>query len=734
MRPLFLRWLASFGLSFAFGGLLFPPNLALGREPPGAVSRQHTNRLIHEKSPYLLQHAHNPVDWYPWGEEAFARARQESRIIFLSIGYSTCHWCHVMERESFEDPEVAAVLNANFVAIKVDREERPDIDQVYMSVCQALTGGGGWPLTILMTPDQVPFFAGTYIPKKPRYGRIGLVDLLQQAATLWTEQPEELRTSGTKIIEALRRASRPSGSPTPLDKQAFASAVRVLEQRFDDHRGGFGPPPKFPRPHNLTFLIRRHRRTGDSSPLRMAETTLDAMRRGGVFDHVGSGFHRYSTDAEWLVPHFEKMLYDQAGLALAYTEAYRATGKKEYARTAREIVTYVLRDMTDERGGFYSAEDADSEGEEGKFYVWTRKEILEVLGPREGELFSALFDVKEKGNFRDEATREVTGTNILNLKRSLSSSAKTMGLSLQALTERIEASRRRLFARREERVRPHRDDKVITAWNGLMISALARSGRALGEPRFLAAAARAADFIWSEMRPAGRLLRRYRDGEAAIPAFAEDYAFLARGLLDLYQATFDANRLRQALELAGQLHSRFGDPSGGGLYDTAADSERLVLRPRAVYDGAIPSANSVALEVFATLSLLTGDHEWADRAQNVLQAFSRQVGDHPTGYPQFLQGAALILDPTREVVVSGPAKREDTQALLQAVWETYAPETVALLRPATDAAGQIAKLAPFASGMKPVRGAAAAYVCQNFTCQQPLTDPAQLRSTLANPP
>ena len=691
----------------------------------------HPNRLAREKSPYLLQHAHNPVDWYPWGEEAFAKARREGKLVFLSIGYSTCHWCHVMERESFEDDEVAAVLNTLTVPVKVDREERPDVDQVYMSVCQALNGSGGWPLTLLLTPDRNPFFAGTYFPKHSRHGRIGVVELVRQAAALWQQDPERLHRTGREIVAGLQPAPAGPQERGVLAPALFDEAVRLFRRQFDAARGGFGPAPKFPTPHNLVFLLRRWRRTGDPELLHMAETTLDAMRRGGVFDHVGFGFHRYATDARWLLPHFEKMLYDQAGLALAYLEAHQATRKPGYARTVREIFTYALRDLASPEGAFYSAEDADSEGVEGKFYVWTRREVLDVLGADDGELYCRVYGVAEEGNFRDEATGEPAGTNIPHLDRPVDAWAWERGEDPEAFAARLESARGRLFSRRERRVRPHRDDKVLTAWNGLMISALGRAAWTLDEPGYAGAAARAADFVLSRLRRDGRLLRRFRDGEAAVPAFAEDHAFLARGLLDLYGATFDTDRLRQALELARELVERFGGGATAGLFDTAADAEELVLRPQEVYDGATPSANSVALELFARLGQLTGDPAWTDRARGIAEAFAARVAQYPAAFTQFLAGASLLLEPTREVVIAGPPEAPETRALLSAARAAYAPESAFLLAPPGDPA--VAALCPFTRDMTAGKAPAAAYVCQDFACRAPVSRPEELARILEHP-
>ncbi|HSH68544.1 MAG TPA: thioredoxin domain-containing protein [Deferrisomatales bacterium] len=698
----------------------------------GGLASGNTNRLIHEKSPYLLQHAHNPVDWYPWGEEALEKARRENKLIFLSIGYSTCHWCHVMERESFEDSEVAALLNASYVAIKVDREERPDLDQVYMRVCQVLTGSGGWPLNVFLTPDRLPFFAGTYFPKESRYGRPGLTTLLRNAQELWQADPAKITAQGSRLVADLGHQDHSGGAAPAVDAAVLATAARQLAGRFDTERGGFGEAPKFPSPHQLTYLLEHHRRVGDPHVLAMVEQTLAAMGGGGIYDQLGFGFHRYSTDAQWLVPHFEKMLYDQAGLATAYLEAYQATGKSAYAQTVREIFTYVARDLTDPEGGFYTAEDADSEGVEGRFYVWTRGEILAALGPEAGAEFARVFEVREEGNFTEPGHPSPDGRNILHRERDLDHWATALEVPVGQLEERLEASRRTLLALRGKRPRPHRDDKILAGWNGLMISALARGGAVLGDAEATRAAARAANFVLTRMRDGSRLLRRYRDGEAGIPGFAEDYAFLARGLLDLYQATAEPEHLRQALGLAGQLFERFAG-ADGGLYDTPSDGEELVFRPRDVGDGAHPSAHSVALEVTARLALLTGDLAWRERADRLLSAYAEKLHSYPAALTHLLRAAALLIHPTREVVVSGDPAAADTLALLAAVAQSYAPETSSLLVPAQGREA-IEALAPFVVGMKPVGGRAAAYTCQNFTCQEPTTDPATLVERLRRPP
>ncbi|MBD3398333.1 DUF255 domain-containing protein, partial [Candidatus Micrarchaeota archaeon] len=484
------------------------------------------NRLIDEKSPYLLQHAYNPVDWYPWGEEAFEKARREDKPIFLSIGYSTCHWCHVMERESFEDPEVAEAMNDAWVSIKVDREERPDIDHIYMTVCQMMTGSGGWPLNIIMTPDKKPFFAGTYFPKNSVYGRIGMMDLIARVKELWTEQRGTVLESAGKVMSALKQIPDQSPGP-PLSPEVLDKAFQELSQRFDDTYGGFSEAPKFPTPHNMMFLLRYWKKKSEYRALEMVEKTLKGMRKGGVYDHIGFGFHRYSTDREWLLPHFEKMLYDQALMVMAYTEAYQATKDEHYREVAREVIRYVLRDMTDEKGGFYSAEDADSEGEEGKFYVWTKAEAAQVLDPEELDIFVNAFNILPEGNFREEATGKITGANIPHLRKPMSDLASQLNMAEEDLREVLESARKKLFEAREKRVHPYKDDKILTDWNGLMIAALSKAGKAFDEPQYVRAAEKAADFVFEHLlNEQGRLLHRYRGGESGIEAHVDDYAFM----------------------------------------------------------------------------------------------------------------------------------------------------------------------------------------------------------------
>ncbi len=702
--------------------------LTIGLNPAAANAGQHTNRLIHEQSPYLLQHAHNPVDWYPWGEEAFAKAKKERKLIFLSIGYSTCHWCHVMEAESFEDEDVAALLKRDYIAIKVDREERPDIDQFYMQVAIRLHGSGGWPLTIVMTPDKTPVFAGTYFPKAQRFNRPGLMDVLPQIVTAWEQDPAGLRQHGEAVVSSLKKQHSVTANTATLTLDQFSEAEATFRKNFDQEYGGFGAAPKFPSPHTLSFLLQRYYRSHDSQVLQMVEKTLQEMRDGGIYDHIGFGFHRYSTDAEWLVPHFEKMLYDQAGLARVYLEAYQITAKEEYKLTAQEIFDYVLRQLRDPSGGFYSAEDADSNGVEGEFYVWQKQEFLDLLGHERGERFAKIYNVLETGNFSEYIPGEPAGTNILHRKQSLEGWATYFDLSITELRNQLEEDRLKLFAHREQRVHPFRDDKVITAWNGQMISALALGARVLDDPQLLKSAEAAAEFILTSMTTEeGRLLRRWRNGKAAIDAFASDYAFLARALLDLYQSSLQPRYLQQAIDLTEQLATNFTDEQGQ-LFETTADSE-LPLRTSELYDGALPSAGSVTVEVYARLYLLTGNLRWSERAVSLLKTAAVQVNRYPAGYTQFLLGSGLLLEPTRELVVVGENGADDTQKLLAEVQHNFMPDTIVLLRPA-EKSEAIDTIVPFIEGMIQINGKATAYLCQNFACQRPQTSAEKLRALL----
>jgi len=686
------------------------------------------NRLAREKSPYLLQHAGNPVDWYPWGEEAFAKARAEDKPIFLSIGYATCHWCHVMEHESFEDPAVAGLMNEAFVCIKVDREERPDIDGIYMTVCQMMTGSGGWPLTVIMTPDRKPFFAGTYFPKESRFGRIGMLDLVPRLQDAWKSQRADILASAGRIVDGLREATLPRPGKS-LDEVALGAAYLQLADRFDPQHGGFGHSPKFPGPHDLLFLLRHWKRTGDGQALHMVERTLQAMRRGGIWDHVGLGFHRYSTDREWLLPHFEKMLYDQALIAMACTEAWQATGKPEYETTAREIFTYVLRDMTDPKGGFYTAEDADSEGEEGKFYVWTVEELQQVLGEKEAAFTASVYGVEPGGNYTDEASRRRTGANILHLPKPIEELAADTGTTSDDVRNRLDAARRKLFEVREKRVHPLKDDKILVDWNGLMIAALAKAARAFDEPAYEDAAQRCARFLLVHMRREdGRLLHRWRSGEAGIHGHLDDYAFLVWGLIELYETTFDAQWLTAAAELNAVQLEDFLDEDAGGFFFTADNSEDLIARQKEIYDGAVPSGNSVAMLNMLRLSRLTGDPALEAQAARLARSVSSSVAQAPAAYAMLMCAVDFAVGPSFEIVIAGAPDAPDTGTFLTALRQRFLPNKVVLLRPAGPGADE--DLPDYVKDYGPVDGKAAAYVCRTFECQRPVTDAAQMLELL----
>ena len=680
------------------------------------------NHLIHEKSPYLLQHAYNPVEWYPWCDEAFEKAQRENKPIFLSIGYSTCHWCHVMEKESFEDPEVARLMNDAFVSIKVDREERPDLDHIYMTVCQIMSGGGGWPLTIVLTPEKEPFFSATYIPKHSRFGRAGMVELIPKIKEVWEARRHEVFQSAKSVTNALQRLEQGT-SGEAMDRPVLDKAYEELAKRFDRTYGGFGRAPKFPTAHNFLFLLRYWKRTGEESALAMVEKSLQEIRFGGVYDQVGFGVHRYSTDREWLVPHFEKMLYDQAMLALAFVEAYQATGKDVYAQTAREIFQYVLRDMQSPEGGFHSAEDADSEGVEGKFYVWTEEELRHVLDKEEADTLCKVFHVQDGGNFREEATGKNTGANILYPGKALSEIAAELGIPAEKLEKTLELTRTKLFEAREKRVHPHKDDKILTDWNGLMIAALAQAAQVLGDTGYADAGATAAEFVLKRLRrPDGRLLHRYRDGEAGITAHLDDYAFTIWGLTQLYEATFQVPYLETALELNEDMLKHFWDDLGGGFFFTPDDGESLIIRKKEIYDGALPSGNAVAVLNLLRLARLTGRSDLDEKAAKTLAAFSKPIHELPSGYTQFLTAVDFAIGPSYEVVVAGPPPGSDTAEMLKALRNRFMPNKVLLFRPSEEPSPEITRLAPFTAQQRPVDGKATAYVCVEGACKMPTTD------------
>ncbi|MBO8162912.1 MAG: thioredoxin domain-containing protein [Brevibacillus sp.] len=678
------------------------------------------NRLVHEKSPYLLQHAWNPVEWFPWNEEAFDKAERENKPIFLSIGYSTCHWCHVMERESFEDEEVARYLNEHYVSIKVDREERPDVDHIYMMVCQAVTGHGGWPLTIVMTPNKQPFFAGTYFPKDGKWGRPGLLDILRSIREVWDNQRDKIDQTVKRISEGVmsQLSVHDKGELTTATLQ---NAYQQYLGNFDPEYGGFGSAPKFPTPHNLLFLLRHGVLEGEEKAVKMVEKTLDAMRAGGIYDHIGFGFARYSVDREWLVPHFEKMLYDNALLAYTYLEAYQVIGKPQYAEIANQIFRYVLRDMTDPAGGFYSAEDADSEGVEGKFYVWTPAEVKQVLGEELGSLYCQVYDITEEGNFEGHSI-----PNLINVQPE--QAAIRSGRKPDELLSQLEEAREKLFAHREKRVRPGKDDKILTAWNGLMIAALAKGAQVLGDERFRQAAEKAVRFIFSNLRREdGRLLARFRDGEAAYLGYVDDYAFLIWGLIELYQATFERSYLEVALTLQDDLLRLFWDDAEGGLYFYGSDAEQLIARPKEVYDGATPSGNGVSAYNMLRLYHLTGRTDLAEKAEQLLHSYAGTINHYPPGYSFSLLALQAAVYGFRQIVIAGEREDEQTEALLSILDEGYHPLQTVILN---DPRQPLADLAEHITDKTMREGRAAAYVCEHFTCQAPLIDPAELRTRL----
>lgn len=689
----------------------------------------HTNRLNTEKSPYLLQHAHNPVDWYPWNGEAFERARKEDKPVFLSIGYSTCHWCHVMEHESFEDPAVAQALNDAFVCIKVDREERPDIDGIYMDVCQMFTGRGGWPLHIIMSPDKKPFFAATYLPKETRFGMIGLLELAPMIKNSWLNQRKKLLDSGDQCIDILKqRVSRPAGKEP--DAGLLDSAYKELEQRFDANHGGFGGAPKFPSVNSLVFLLRYYKKTGNPQALRMVDTTLQSIRQGGIYDHVGFGFHRYATDAQWILPHFEKMLSDQAMMTIAYTEAHQATGNEEYGKTAREVLAYVMSDLSSPEGGFYSAEDADSGGVEGRFYLWTLKEIEHAVGVQDVDFIKRLFNAEEPGNFFDQTTGEKTGMNVLYPGRPLSRVASEMHLSERDLLQDIERFRKRLFLARQQHTRPSKDDKILADWNGLLIAALAKAAAAFDEQIYADTAAKAVRFILGNMRNRdGRLFHRYRHGEAAIPAYLDDYAFLTWGLIELYEAGFDAQYLRTALELNGAMIDHFRDRETGGFFLTPDDGEQLPVRRKEIHDGAVPSGNAIAMLNLLKLSRITGDTALEQMALETAQAFAADSAAFPSASAQLLCALDFALGPSYEVVITGSRHSADTAAMLKALRDTFLPDKIVLLCDPRERDG-ITDIAPFVHHQVSIGGRATAHVCRDYHCEHPTTNPDRMLELL----
>jgi uncharacterized protein len=672
------------------------------------------NHLIHETSPYLLQHAHNPVDWYPWGDEAFEKARRENKPVLLSVGYSACHWCHVMAHESFEDEEIAKLMNENFVNIKVDREERPDVDQIYMNAVQMMTHHGGWPMTVFLTPDGVPFYGGTYYPPQDRYNIPGFPRVLISIAEAYRDRREDIVETGQSLVTELQRLSATSGSDLPLKVELLDAAYTGIIRNYDSINGGFGSAPKFPPAMALEFLLRTHNRTRDTEALEIVSYTCQKMANGGIYDQLGGGFHRYSTDAKWLVPHFEKMLYDNALLSRLYLHYYQVSEEQAARQTVEGILDYVLREMTDPAGGFYSTQDADSEGHEGKFFVWYIDEIRSTLGNTDASLFCDYYNITESGNFE--------GKNIPNVTRSLEEVAVAHKVSVSELEESLKESRRKLFELRETRIKPDRDDKIITAWNGLMMASFAEAGVILNRPDYTDAARQNAEFVLSNLRRDGALLRTWKDGIAKFNAYLEDYAFLIEGLVTLYETTGESRWLNDALALTERMIEEFWDNENRGFFFTGKSHENLIVRSKDYFDNATPSGNSVAAMVLLRLALLTGKDNYRDLATAVLQETSDSFRRYPSGFGYALSAADFLLSTPKEIAIVGN-DASDTYPLLREAWRRYLPNKVV-------APGFEATNLPLLENRPLLNGMPTAYVCEHYTCKQPVNDVSALSAQL----
>jgi uncharacterized protein YyaL (SSP411 family) len=692
------------------------------------MSPTHTNRLAQETSPYLLQHAHNPVDWYTWGPEAFAAATAQNRPILLSVGYSACHWCHVMERESFENEAIAGLMNRDFINIKVDREERPDVDAIYMAAVQRLTGQGGWPMTMFLTPQGKPFYGGTYYPPADHYGRPGFPRVLAAVAESWQNRPHEIEAMGQELLAQLEETNDLARhlSDSVLTPSVLDNAFTTLSGQFDRQYGGFGSSPKFPQPANLDFLLRYHAGSKRAEPLAMVEKTLHRMALGGIYDQLGGGFHRYSVDQVWLVPHFEKMLYDNAQLAQTYIRCYQATGKSFYRGIAEEILEYVMREMTSPEGGFYSAQDADSEGVEGRFFVWTPAEVQAVLGERDAEVFCAFFDITDGGNWE--------GSNILHVIREAAQVAAQFNLSLEETAAILDTGRVRLLAEREQRIKPHLDDKILTAWNGLMLAAFAEVAAILDSATLRDVAVCNARFLYETMTlrdESGhlRLLRTYRGEQAKLNGYLEDYAFFADGLLHLYEATFDAQWLSLACELTASMFTYFWDAENGGFFATSTDHETLIQRPKDWDDNATPSGNSVALDVLLRLAVLTGEDSYRESAARVLRRLGSTLEKHPYSFARCLSALDFYLAETKEIAILGERDSELTRELLHAVYSIFLPNKIVVQ---ADTPATASATIPLLAQRSLIDGRSTAYVCSNFTCKQPVTSAEALLAQLTS--
>ena len=698
-----------------------------------------SNRLINEKSPYLQQHAYNPVDWYPWGDEAIDRARAENKPIFLSIGYSTCHWCHVMEHESFEQDATAELMNKYFVSIKVDREERPDVDKVYMSAVQAMTGSGGWPLSVFLTPELKPFYGGTYFPPRDAHGRPGFPTVLQRIHEVWVQDHAKIIESGEQLLTLLRQEDRAGREEGPVDESLATKTSHQLAVQYDPRHGGFGNGPKFPRPVVLNFLFRYYAKTHEPEALSMALTTLQFMARGGMYDQIGGGFHRYSVDEQWRVPHFEKMLYDQAQLVISYLEAYQITHDPFYANIARETLDYVLRDMTDNEGAFYSAEDADSPdpanphgSSEGAFYLWTKDEVTKILQTKDAKIFLHHYGIDEHGNALSDPQGEFQGKNILFLPFTLAQTAEFTSTEITKVEEVIRNAKQRLLEFRSNRPRPLRDDKIITSWNGLMISAFARGSRVLRQAEYLAAAACAASFISKALYNSASktLKRRYREGEAKFEAHLDDYAFFIQGLLDLYEASGDAGWLKLALDLHGTQIALFWNASDGGFFDFSGKDKTILLRTREAYDGAEPSGNSVAAANLLRLSRITDDDMLKMNAETTLRTFSGLLQHAPHAMPQMIAAMEFFREPPKQIVIAGAGDSPETKLFLEEIADHFLPYNMLLFADGGPGQEFLSKRLSFLAPMVRRTGMITAYVCENYSCDLPVTSVADLASLL----
>ncbi len=677
------------------------------------------NMLIKETSPYLLQHAHNPVDWYPWGEEALKLALDNDKPIFLSIGYSACHWCHVMEQESFENESIAQLMNEHFICIKVDREERPDIDEIYMSAVQLMTGSGGWPLSVWLTPDLEPFFGGTYFPPEDKWGRVGFKNIIGKIASLWDQERDKLLQSANQFKDHISQLSQVQVSNKEIGIDLWHSSVNFVKSRFDEKYGGFGAAPKFPQAMELSFLLRYYFHTGEKLTLEMVEKTLLRMAQGGIYDQLGGGFHRYSTDGKWLVPHFEKMLYDNALLAVTYLEAYQITNNSYYAEIARETLDFVLQEMTSTEGGYFSSQDADSEGEEGKFYVWQKSEIKQILSENEAWLFCETYDVSDNGNWE--------GKNILNVSKKLSDLSKQENIAEDELKNRLQNYRQKLLRERTKRVAPNTDDKIITAWNGMMISAMCKGYQVLGDERYLSSAKKAADFLHKEMYKDGNVLRTYRNGKSHLNGFLSDYALFISALLDLYETTFDLSYLENGFELNDILIQKFWDEETGSFYFTPSDHEKLLVKTRNAYDNAAPSGNSVTIENLLRIAEFTGDKTLKEKAELSVKLYLDQVQKYPTSYAYLLGSLDYFWGSPKEIVISGDSNSKEVQKMISILFEKYLPNKVVILADPVlfDGKENLIKKLGIINGKFSYDGSVKVYLCENFTCKSPLTDQKQ---------